>query len=51
MTNEPARPAVVDQATYQAELGKLRVREKAHTRAGDAIAAACPWSRSTPASR
>jgi predicted dithiol-disulfide oxidoreductase (DUF899 family) len=40
MTNEPARPAVVDQATYQAELGKLRVREKAHTRAGDAIAAA-----------
>jgi len=35
-----ARPAVVDRATWQAELNTLRVREKAHTRAGDAIAAA-----------
>ena len=36
-----ARPAVVDRATWQArELDKLRVREKAHTREGDAIAAA-----------
>src|SRR5260221_6832610 len=35
-----ALPAVVDRATWQAELDKLRVREKAHTRAGDAIAAA-----------
>src|SRR5947199_9202605 len=35
-----ARPAVVDRATWQAELDTLRVREKAHTRAGDAIAAA-----------
>lgn len=35
-----ARPEVVDRATWQAELDQLRVREKAHTRAGDAIAAA-----------
>jgi predicted dithiol-disulfide oxidoreductase (DUF899 family) len=35
-----ALPAVVDRATWQAELDQLRVREKAHTRAGDAIAAA-----------
>ena len=35
-----ARPPVVDRATWQAELDTLRVREKAHTRAGDAIAAA-----------
>ncbi len=35
-----ALPAVVDRATWQAELDKLRVREKAHTREGDAIAAA-----------
>jgi predicted dithiol-disulfide oxidoreductase (DUF899 family) len=33
-------PAVVDRATWQAELDALRIREKAHTRAGDAIAAA-----------
>ena len=33
-------PRVVDRATFQAELDALRVREKAHTRAGDAIAAA-----------
>jgi predicted dithiol-disulfide oxidoreductase (DUF899 family) len=31
---------VVDRATFQAELDRLRVREKAHTREGDAIAAA-----------
>ncbi len=36
----PEIPAVVDRATFQAELDALRVREKAHTRAGDAIAAA-----------
>lgn len=35
-----ARPAVVDRATWQAEIDALRVREKAHTREGDAIAAA-----------
>ncbi len=33
-------PAAVDRATFQAELDALRVQEKAHTRAGDAIAAA-----------
>ena len=36
----PALPAVVDHASWQAQLGDLRVREKAHTREGDAIAAA-----------
>jgi predicted dithiol-disulfide oxidoreductase (DUF899 family) len=35
-----ALPTVVDRATWQAELDKLLVREKAHTREGDAIAAA-----------
>src|SRR5579859_6999067 len=40
VTTTPGRPAVVDWATWQAELDALRVREKAHTRAGDAIAAA-----------
>ncbi len=49
MTNESARPAAarapglpaaVDRAAFQAELDALRIREKAHTRAGDAIAAA-----------
>jgi predicted dithiol-disulfide oxidoreductase (DUF899 family) len=34
------KPAVVDRATFEAELGELRSREKAHTRQGDAIAAA-----------
>ena len=33
-------PAVVDRATFQTELDNLRAREKAHTRQGDAIAAA-----------
>jgi predicted dithiol-disulfide oxidoreductase (DUF899 family) len=33
-------PAVADRATFQAELDALRVREKAHTHQGDAIAAA-----------
>lgn len=35
-----AVPAVVDRATFQQHLDQLRVREKAHTREGDAIAAA-----------
>ena len=39
-TNAPSLPAAVDRATWQAELDTLRIREKAHTRAGDAIAAA-----------
>ncbi len=38
--NDPAVPSVVDRATFQAELDVLRIREKAHSRAGDAIAAA-----------
>src|SRR2546423_10813051 len=33
-------PPTVDRATFQAELDALRAREKAHTREGDAIAAA-----------
>ncbi|MFI6519107.1 DUF899 family protein [Spirillospora sp. NPDC050679] len=36
----PAVPEVVDRAAWQAELDALRVREKEHTRQGDAIAAA-----------
>jgi len=43
MTDEAgngARPPVVDRASWQAELDRLVVREKAHTREGDAIAAA-----------
>ncbi|GAA4215731.1 DUF899 family protein [Actinocatenispora rupis] len=36
----PALPTVVDRATWQAEIDRLRVREKAHTRESDAIAAA-----------
>jgi predicted dithiol-disulfide oxidoreductase (DUF899 family) len=40
MKNDYAAPAVVDRATFQAELDVLRAREKAHTREGDAIAAA-----------
>jgi predicted dithiol-disulfide oxidoreductase (DUF899 family) len=39
-TNTPSLPAAVDRATFQADLDRLRVREKAHTREGDAIAAA-----------
>jgi len=43
MTGESANlgmPPVVDRARFQAELDTLRLREKAHTREGDAIAAA-----------
>ena len=39
-TSAPGLPAAVDRAAFQAELDRLRVREKAHTREGDAIAAA-----------
>jgi predicted dithiol-disulfide oxidoreductase (DUF899 family) len=39
-TDSPTGPAVVDRTTFQAELDTLRVREKAHTHEGDAIAAA-----------
>ena len=51
MTNQPtetnpsaigdaAMPPVADRAAFQSELDRLRVREKAHTHEGDAIAAA-----------
>ena len=39
-TKAPSRPATVDRAIFDAELNGLRVREKSHTREGDAIAAA-----------
>jgi Bacterial protein of unknown function (DUF899) len=39
-TKAPRLPAAVDRATFQAQLDRLRIREKAHTREGDAIAAA-----------
>ncbi len=48
MRDELGAPKVVDRSTFQAELDALRVREKAHTREGDAIAAArraFPWSK------
>ena len=40
MRDELGVPNIVDRATFQAELDALRVREKAHTHEGDAIAAA-----------
>src|SRR6202167_2070862 len=40
MRDETGAPKVVDRSTFQAELDALRVREKAHTKEGDAIAAA-----------
>jgi predicted dithiol-disulfide oxidoreductase (DUF899 family) len=41
MTAESASlPRVTDRAAFEAELDRLRAREKAHTREGDAIAAA-----------
>ncbi len=40
MKDELGAPKVVDRSTFQAELDELRVREKAQTREGDAIAAA-----------
>ena len=39
-TNAPSLPAAVDRATFQVELDTLLAREKAHTREGNAIAAA-----------
>lgn len=38
--DKPPVPRLVDRAAYQAEVDALRIREKAHTREGDAIAAA-----------
>jgi predicted dithiol-disulfide oxidoreductase (DUF899 family) len=40
LTEELGTPKIVDRSTFQAELDALRVREKAHTREGDALAAA-----------
>jgi predicted dithiol-disulfide oxidoreductase (DUF899 family) len=40
MSAELCAPEIVDRSTFQAELDALRVREKAHTKEGDAIAAA-----------
>ena len=40
MGDELGAPQVVDRITFQAQLDALRVREKAHMREGDAIAAA-----------
>ena len=40
MSNKLGSPKTVDRRTFQAELDALRVREKAHTREGDAIASA-----------
>jgi predicted dithiol-disulfide oxidoreductase (DUF899 family) len=39
-TGSPALPPVTDRASWQAGIDALRAREKAHTREGDAIAAA-----------
>jgi len=38
--DQQAAPKIVDRSIFQAELDALRVREKAHTHEGDAIAAA-----------
>lgn len=40
MSNELEAPPVVDRSAFENELAALRVREKAHTKAGDELAAA-----------
>src|SRR5450755_1964208 len=40
MKNKRGAPKIVDRSNFQAAVDALRVREKAHTREGDAIAAA-----------
>ncbi|HEY2577277.1 MAG TPA: DUF899 family protein [Streptosporangiaceae bacterium] len=40
MSDTPPLPGVVDRSAWQVQLDELLVREKAHTREGDAIAAA-----------
>jgi predicted dithiol-disulfide oxidoreductase (DUF899 family) len=40
VADEPSMPPVVDRTAFQSQLDALRVREKAHTHEGDAIAAA-----------
>jgi len=43
MTQTPAAerplPPIADRQTWQARIDELRIKEKAHTRAGDALAA------------
>jgi predicted dithiol-disulfide oxidoreductase (DUF899 family) len=39
-STDAGMPAAVDRATFEAEVDRLRAREKAHSREGDAIAAA-----------
>ncbi len=39
-TSDPGLPPAVDRGAFEEELDRLRAREKAHTREGDAIAAA-----------
>ncbi|HEY6466385.1 MAG TPA: DUF899 family protein [Candidatus Acidoferrales bacterium] len=54
MRDEAAAPKIVDRESFQSELDALRVREKAHTREGDAIAAArrrLPMVEVDPATR
>jgi predicted dithiol-disulfide oxidoreductase (DUF899 family) len=43
-----ATPLTVGRETYQKQVDQLRVREKAHTREGDAIAAAPAHGRGGP---
>jgi predicted dithiol-disulfide oxidoreductase (DUF899 family) len=38
--DELGEPKIVDRSTFQVELDALRLREKDHTKEGDAIAAA-----------
>jgi len=40
MRDKPGAPKIVDRSAFHADLEALRVREKAHTHEGDAIAAA-----------
>src|SRR3954453_6487961 len=40
LRDELGTPNIVDRSVFEAELDALRLREKAHTREGDAIAAA-----------
>jgi predicted dithiol-disulfide oxidoreductase (DUF899 family) len=40
MRGETGAPKIVDRSTFQREMDALRVQEKAHTRAGDVMAAA-----------
>ena len=41
-TSDRPVPQITDRPTWQAKIDELRVKEKAHTRAGDALAAEAP---------